>query len=320
MTEQTTPASAIVTARLSAYNMVDPTMVIIDPTWNIRFDKGDIQELANEIKARKQLEPESGGLIVALILERAEEGKLKVVDGERRMTAINLLIEQGETFPNGVPAKILAKGMSKRDKLITMYQAGSAKKFLPLEEAEFFRRMKVDEGLTIEEICELTGKAHMHVTQTLAILDASPELKEALAKGEVGMTLAKEIATVGKGDAALQKDLVADAKAAKAQGSKGKADKKALKKVKAKIEAARQAKAAAKGKTLKPKSIDEEKLSTLGAKMAKHLQVLMKQAGMAEDFELMAWVEKDDKLAAAYTFGVVQALKSVAGLKVKLEV
>lgn len=316
--------SPIVTARLSAYNMVDPTQVLIDPTWNIRFDKGDIEELAAEIKARKQIEPESGGLIVALILDRAEGGKLKVVDGERRMTAINLLMSEGETFPNGVPAKILPKGMSRRDKLVTMYQAGENKKFLPLEEAEFFRRMKVEEGMTIEQICEITGKRHVHVVATLALIDAAPELKEAVQKGEVGGTRAKKIAVAARGDKKKQAELAEKAKKA------GK-DKKKNQEVDREIEQVRAEKAAKQGKTIKMKAANEERLREMGEKAAKHFASVMKEASIPEtgkerveipqdEAGLLEFIKADDFLALAYSFGVLQGLKAAAGLKVELEV
>ena len=75
------------------------------------------------------------------------------------------------------------------------------------------------------------------------------------------------------------------------------------------------------GKTLKIRALSDDQLSSMGAKLAKHLVAVMKEAGIAEDTDLLAWVESDESRAAAYTFGALQALKAAAGVKdIKLEV
>lgn len=313
-------ATGIVTARPSAYNMVDPRQIGRRPGFNPRFEFGEIEELAKSIKYQATQLAVPGGLLQAIIVKKSDEvaGKpLVLVDGDRRLTAVELLLElsdkgdpNGYDFPEGIPARLAPKDQTAIADLIQTFEAGQNKAFLPLEEAAAYLRMR-ESGMTVEEIGKAVQRAHMHIVSTLALLKADESLTEALKSGDVKGTMAKEIAVVARGDKAKQKELVADIKAAKG-------DKVALKKVKEKIAAQRVAKNEAKGKTLKVRPLTADQLSTIGAKLAKHLTVVLKEAKIDPDMsndDLLAWVKADEARAAAYTFGALQALKAAAGTK-----
>lgn len=335
MTNQTAPTesaakrteAAGVTKRSSAF-FVDPTTVVIDPTWNVRIDMGDIDELADGIKAELERDPESGGLIHPIGIRRLKasdplsEGGTKhfvVQWGHRRTTAIHKLVAKGIPFPVGIPAKIVDKGQDVQHATIQMFVENNNKPLLPMEEAAAYKRLRDGfpeqdiKGMTIKEICKAVGRKEMHVTEMLALLEADPDLKEAVVKGEVGKTQAKQIAKHAKGDSQAQKALTAKAKAA------NKGDKSAKKDLDKGLDAAKRAKAAKKGRTLKMRALSDEELNKLGQDMAAQLRKHLKQAGKAEDFDVRTWVTKDDKLALAATFGAIMALRAAAGIKTDLD-
>jgi len=297
-------ASAIVKARLSAFNMVDPRFIDRAPGFNPRTDFGDIEALAASIKVEGVQQP--------LTLKRKADGRLELVDGDRRLTAIELLLSQGETFDEGIPAKLVDKDQDDVTGLIQMFVANTGKPFNPLEEATAFKKMR-DAGMSLEQIAMSVGRNHVHVNNTLALLEAPESLREAVASGQVGLTVAKNIATAARGDTEKLADLTRQA--VEAGGDKTK-----VAKVKEATEAARQERAEKEGRTLKVKPLTAEKLDELGKKMAAQLQEALASAGISDDRALMAEVSGDNKLAAVFTLGVVMALKKAAGLKVSLAV
>ena len=323
----------------------DPRLIGVDPKWNTRFDFGDIEGLARDILDEYRKAPESGGLLNDIRVERGGAGAVDgmvftLVDGERRLTAIKLLLKEGidgsgpVAFEHGVPVKIEAAGTSSIDKLLRMYKANGGKPFLPLEEAEAFRRMRTDEvdadgkvtrkGLTIAQIEEATGKSDNYIVGSLALLDADQTLIDAVKSGDVSAGVAKSIAVNARGDKAAQAELATEAKAAGKDKSKRRA-------VLKKIEAKRVAKAEKKGLKLKMRAMDDEGLKALGEKVARQLAAKAKEAGWdAETADsatpderidrMVAVCQMDEALAAAFTLGALQALKAAAGIKVALDI
>lgn len=323
----------------------DPRVIGVDPAWNTRFDMGDIQGLARDILDEYRKVPETGGLLNDLRVERGGLGAINgnvftLVDGERRLTAIRLLYTEGIdgsgpiTFEHGVPVKLEAAGTSSIDKLLRMYKANGGKPFLPLEEAEAFRRMRTDEvdadgkitrkGLTIAQIEEATGKSDNYIVGSLALLDADQSLIDAVKTGEVSAGVAKSIAVNARGDKTAQAELATEAKAA----GKDKVKRRAVLK---KIEAKRVAKAEKKGLKLKMKALSDDDLKALGEKTARHLAAKAKEAGWDEqtadsstlDERIQRMVEvcqMDEALTAAFTLGALQALKAAAGIKCVLDI
>ncbi len=314
-----------ITRKTTGYN-ADPRRICRKEGWNTRFDFGDIANLAESIATELARDPSNGGLLHDLRVKRLDKSDprssthdFEIVDGDRRLTAIELLLERGVAFPEGVGIKLVERTQDDLTSLIQMYTANTGKPFLPLEEAAAFKRMR-DAGMTILAIAKAVGKADTHVIETLALLEADEDLQDAVKKGTVGATMAKVIATTARGDKAAQKELTEEAKKAKGKGADAKAAKARLLK---KLEDKKAAKAAAKGKTLKMKSMTDDALSELGAKMAKALEAKVKEAGWKK-FEtledMVEMVAKDEKLVAAFTLGTVLALRAAAGIKVELDI
>lgn len=299
------PLAAGIASRSTSYT-AHPSNITRREGFNPRFDFGEIAELAKSIKANGVLNP----LRVKRIPER--DGKnFELIDGDRRLTALELLMEQGEQFADGVPIILVDKDQDDVTSLVQMFEANTGKAFLPLEKAAAFKRLR-DAGLTIKEICARVGVSDVDVIDTLKLLEADDSLREAVQSGKVGVTAAKQIAHAAKGDKAKQKELTAAAAAAGTDKAKRRAFQESVRKV-------HEQRAAAKGKSLKVRVLDAHQLGELGARVAKMLEAKWGIIGTATHEERLDIVKKDDALVAAFTLGALEALKAAAGMKVDLD-
>lgn len=314
-----TPHAADTTAQKSSHPagvlsrpvafQVDPKLIKRREGWNPRFDFGDIEALAETIKYQKHLAggpAEGHGLLNDLRVRRTGPGVFELIDGDRRLTAIELLMKKGESFPKGVPVKIESDN-NDLEALIRTFTANTGKPMLPLEEAEAFKRMK-DAGMSFKEIEKATGRSDNTINDCLALLEADDEVQQAVKTKAVPAGVAKKIAVHARGDKVKQRELIDEAKKA----GKDKTKRVALDK---KIDEQRRSKAATKGKTLKIRALSDTELSQIGAQVAEHLTTIMKDAKVASSADMLDMVKKDDKLALAFTLGALEALKVAAGGK-----
>jgi ParB family chromosome partitioning protein len=66
----------------------------------------------------------------------------------------------------------------------------------PLEEAEGYRRLKDDFGLTQEQVAHKVGKERATVANALRLLNLSPEVREMLAEGRLSAGHARAVAAL----------------------------------------------------------------------------------------------------------------------------
>lgn len=313
-----------IVGKTTRYN-IDPRKITFREGWNNRFDMGDIEALAAGIEAtlaRTPDRPYATDMEVKRIPAndpRAQQGfNFEVITGHRRKLATDILLKKGVVFPEGVNAHLVDAKESDLDSTVRLFTENNQKPLLPLEEAAAFKRLR-DGGMTILQIAKAVGKADTHVIDTLALLEADESVQEAVRSGKVGATIAKVIATTARGDKQAQKEMIEEAKAAKGKDSAAKAARARLGK---RIMDTKKAKAAKKGKVLKIKALDPVALSELGAKVAKMLEAKAKEAGW-KDMTIEAMreaVAKDEKTAAAFTFGALQALLVAAGQPFDLDI
>jgi ParB family chromosome partitioning protein len=285
----------------------DPTRITKRENFNPRFDFGEMEELKASIVAN--------GLLMPLRVKRVDgnpAADFELVDGERRLTAVMALIEEGVIFADGIQVLIVDKKQDEVTSLIQMFEANTGKAFLPLEEAAAFKRMR-DAGMTLEQIAQRVSRNHLHVNNTLALLEADLSVQEAVATGQVGSTMAKKIAVAARGDKAKQKDLVTKAVAA------GK-DKKAQRRVKVEVEQARVDTAAKKGRVVKMRALSDDQLKELGEKIEAQFTQALSDAGLPDREQFLVACADDNVLAAAFSLGALQALKAAAGLWVSLTI
>lgn len=293
-----------VVKRTSAY-MIDGKKITRREGWNPRFDFGEIDQLAASLAVNGMLNP----IRVKRLTQPTDAGHVfELIDGDRRLTAIEQLIKAGKydaAFPDGIPAIIVDKSQDDLTSLIQMFEANSGKVFLPMEEAAAYDRMR-KAGMTIKQICAAVGRKQVHVTETLNLLAADAELQKAAEKGEVSKTDAKRIATVAKGNKDKQRELTTKAKAAGKDKSKRRA-------LKSEIDKTHREEAAKRGKKLKIRALSDAQLSDIGSSMAEHLLTLLEAQDIAVDSDLVGMIRKDPMLVIAYTTGALDALKVAAG-------
>lgn len=303
-TKSSNPAGVL--KRSNAY-FIDPKRVIRREGWNPRFDFGEIEEMAKSILANGTLNP-----IRVKRLAGNPKADFELIDGDRRLTAIEYLMSKGSNFPEGVPAVIVDKQQDDLTSLVQMFEANTGKPFLPLEEAAAYKRMQ-DAGMTIAQICQAVSRRHVHVVEMLGLLKADESVKEAAQSGEIGKTIAKTIARVAKGDNKLQKQLV---KKVKAAGN----DKAKLKEVTKEIEHHRHAKAESEGRVVRTQGLSYDELEQLGTRVAGLLAEKLQICGFALDHDVRHMIAKDDRYALAFTYGAMEAIKAARGGSINLDV
>ncbi len=128
-----------------------------------------LEELAQSIREH--------GLIQPLIVTRDEEsGKYQLIAGERRWRAAMM------AGLSTVPA--IVKEVSPRQMLeIALVENIQRADLNPLEEAEAYRFLIEEFGLTQEEVAKRVGKSRAAVANTVRLLRLPPEVKKALAEG-----------------------------------------------------------------------------------------------------------------------------------------
>jgi ParB-like chromosome segregation protein Spo0J len=302
--ETTTPNARLTT------RYVDPTLIDVKEGWNARTDMGDLEQLAAQIMTQKHLDG-VGVLNDIRVQEKGDgSGRYWLVDGERRYQAVMGLIDGGEFFEFGIPAKIEPADADPKDLIAKMFLANEGKPLLPYEEGLYFKRLQTEFGMTAKEMEKFTGRSDSTIWYGLALVEADEDLVEAITSGKVGTTIAKQIAVNARGDKAKQKELTAKAKAAKGDNKKTAALKK-------EIDDARRAKAAKERPNLKlkAKKADEAEIAQLGQDVAARLKDLMEKMEMALDADMHEWISNDRELQIAASFGALEALKKVMGVK-----
>lgn len=137
------------------------------------FDKTQLKELADSIKAHGVLQP------LAL---RAEGQQFVIIAGERRWRAAQM------AGLKEVPAQILNKsGLSES---MAMLEENIRRVDLnPIERAEAIRKLMSEHGLTQKEVGNIIGVQQGQVSNELRLLNLPPVLRTLVAEGKVPPTL-----------------------------------------------------------------------------------------------------------------------------------
>lgn len=134
-----------------------------------RFPPEELSELAESIKRH--------GLLQPLLVVATPDG-YQLVAGERRLLASRM------AGLRSVPA--LVRQASEQAGLeMALIENLQRTDLNPLEEAEGFRQLSDDFGLSHDQIATLTGRSRSDVTNTLRLLKLSAAVREALASGQI---------------------------------------------------------------------------------------------------------------------------------------
>jgi len=133
-----------------------------------RFDDAGLEELSKSIRRTGILQP---------VLVTKEGGRFRIVAGERRVRAARL------AGLSEVPV-IVREGVTDRDQLLlALVENVQRRDLTALEEAEAYRHLKDDFGLTQEDVAERVGKDRATVANALRLLKLPAAVRAALEEG-----------------------------------------------------------------------------------------------------------------------------------------
>lgn len=163
--------------------LVDPRNIVVEEGFNVRQDMGDIVALANSII--------SIGLQVPLKCKKIHGSeKWKLIDGHRRMEAIQYAMNQGHDVKY---VDVMPFVGNEEDQLLTMIATGTGQKALnDIEQAECIRRL-VGFHYSVHEIAPKIGKSVPHVYMLLNISKTPKVVKDAIADGKISAYAVTEI-------------------------------------------------------------------------------------------------------------------------------
>ncbi|HOP70410.1 MAG TPA: ParB/RepB/Spo0J family partition protein [Bacillota bacterium] len=133
------------------------------------FDEAAIEELAASMKEH--------GVIQPLIVRRDGPG-YQLVAGERRLRAA---IKAGlDKIP------VVVKSLSDREAMeLSLVENLQREDLGPIEEAEAYKRLSEEFGLTQEQIAQRVGKSRSDVANTMRLLRLEPEIKQLINEGKI---------------------------------------------------------------------------------------------------------------------------------------
>ena len=135
-----------------------------------RFDDDGIAELSRSIAKTGILQP---------VLVTREGERYRILAGERRVRAARL------AGLSEVPV-VVREGVADRDHLLLALVENLQRRDLTvLEEAEAYRHLREDFGLTQDDIAERVGKDRATIANALRLLKLAGPVREALENGEI---------------------------------------------------------------------------------------------------------------------------------------
>ncbi|TXH59145.1 MAG: ParB/RepB/Spo0J family partition protein [Desulfurellales bacterium] len=151
----------------------------------------EFRELADSVRRDGLLQP---------ILVRPVGDKYEVVDGGHRYNAVR------ECRLDPVPCEV--RDMT--DSEVLLYQLQTQALQIEVKSSDYSKRLQklLDEGMTLTQLCQKIGKRPHWVRQKLKILKLSPEIVEAIDRGDISMQAA---IALGKVPVRLHAGLMQDA-------------------------------------------------------------------------------------------------------------
>lgn len=147
-----------------------------------RFGSGELETLKVSIREH--------GIIEPLVARALADGKYELIAGERRLRAATAL---GLT---DVPV-ILRETKDDREKLLLALVENISRQDLnAIEEAEAYRQLNEDFGLTQEEIANRVGKGRPTVANLMRLLTLPEAMQEALIDGRLSTAQGKVLAGI----------------------------------------------------------------------------------------------------------------------------
>lgn len=136
----------------------------------------EIQEKADSIRAHGQFQP--------ITVEFIGPHRYRIIDGERRWRAMQLLCEEDPVRFGTIEAKL--KRIDTGDRLLMQVNANELRNSLtPMERARAYERIMGEKQCTQEALAVLVHKSKGYVSKTLKLLKLSPEDQVRVEAGEL---------------------------------------------------------------------------------------------------------------------------------------
>jgi len=149
-----------------------PTLDIERSPWQPRteFREESLRELADSIK--------TNGVIQPLTCRRRADGKLELICGERRLRACVLAdIKKVPVIVKDVDDRTAAT--------MTITENAQRDDLNPVDEAEGYRRLQEEFGLTQADVAEQVGKSRSAVANATRLLELPDEVQDLLRKNAI---------------------------------------------------------------------------------------------------------------------------------------
>lgn len=163
---------------------LSPNDLEVEDGFNVRFDYGNIEELAESIAQHGVRNPIRAS-------KNKDTGKYILTDGHRRFKAIQLLLSQGRAGDLLVPTLPDGKGTSEESRTIALITHNEGKRLNLLEEACVYKRL-IDFGHSQADIARLVSKSEQHISNCLLLMTAPKSLKDLIMEGKVSPSLVIE--------------------------------------------------------------------------------------------------------------------------------
>lgn len=142
------------------------------------FDETELQELADSIR--------HNGIIQPLVVRKIAPQRYEIIAGERRFRASQ--IAGIEKIP------VVIREFSDEEALaISLIENIQRQDLNIVEEAEGYRRLIDEFGLTHEALAQITGKSRSNISNTLRLLNLSPQVLEMLLERRLDMGHARAL-------------------------------------------------------------------------------------------------------------------------------
>jgi len=134
------------------------------------FDNETLSQLADSISANGVLQP--------ILVRRTDEGRYQIIAGERRWRAAKM------AGLDEIPA-ILMEADALRAAQVALIENIQREDLNPYDEAEGYRMLSREYGLTQEEISVRIGKSRSAIANSLRLLDLPDDIVDMLRRGEL---------------------------------------------------------------------------------------------------------------------------------------
>ncbi len=160
--------------------------VILCPVEKLRPNEDQPRQAFDEVKLRELAESiRANGVMQPILVRRLDDG-YQIIAGERRWRAARMA---GLT---AVPAMV-KEASGTRMLELALIENLQREDLNPLEEAEAYRQLVEEHGLTQEELSSRVGKQRSTVANTLRLLKLPEEVRRMLLTGELSMGHARAL-------------------------------------------------------------------------------------------------------------------------------